>query len=44
MEMSRKFHFWYQILLKITIFEENGKKITSLVKKFLDSLQNTIMS
>ena len=26
MEMSQRIHFWYQILLKSTIFLENGKK------------------
>ena len=25
-EMSQRIHFWYQILLKLTIFWENGKK------------------
>ena len=26
MEMSQRIHFWYQILLKMQIFWENGKK------------------
>ena len=26
MEMSREIHFWYQILHKMLIFWENGKK------------------
>ena len=26
MEMTQSIHFWYQILLKITIFKKNGKK------------------
>ena len=26
MEMSQRIHFWYQILLKMLIFWENGKK------------------
>ena len=43
MEMS---HFWYQILPKLTIFfKENGKKKHFFgKKKFLDRLQNTILS
>ena len=38
MEMSQRIHIWYQILLKITIFWENGKKKQKkekLVKKNL---------
>ena len=35
-EMSQRIHFWYQILLKMVIFWENGKKKpTFLVKIFL---------
>ena len=34
MEMSQRIHFWYQILLKIMIFGENGKK-TLYGQKFL---------
>ena len=39
MEMSQRIYFWYQILLKITIFWENGKKSLFGKKKFLDSLK-----
>ena len=39
MEMSQRIHFWYQILPKIAIFWENGKKITFLAKKFCDKLK-----
>ena len=34
MEMSQRIHFWYQILLKMMIFWENGKK-TLFGQKFL---------
>ena len=44
MEMSQRIHFLHQMLLKMMIFWENGKKISILVKKFLDSLQKTILS
>ena len=47
MEMSQRIHIWYQILLKIMIFWENGnkKKEEKLVKKKnWESLQNTILS
>ena len=47
MEMSQRIHFWYHILLvllKITIFGENGKKSLFWLKKFLGSLQNTNLS
>ena len=27
MEMSQRLHFWYEILLKMVIFWENGKKL-----------------
>ena len=33
MEMSQRIHFWYQILLKMLIFWENGKKLFG--QKFL---------
>ena len=33
MEMSQGIHFWYQILIKITIFWENGKKNQFFGKK-----------
>ena len=36
MEMSQKIYFWYEILLKILIYLENGQKNTFLVKKFCD--------
>ena len=39
MEMSQKIHFWCQILLKMSIFWQNGKKSLFWFKKFLDSLQ-----
>ena len=39
MEMSQRIRFWYQILLKMVIFWENGKKITFLVKNFCDKLK-----
>ena len=42
MEMTQSIHFWYQILLKITIFKKMAQN-HSLVKKLLDSLQNTIL-
>ena len=35
MEMSQRIRFWYQILLKMLIFLENGKKSLFLVKFFL---------
>ena len=35
MEMSQKICYWYQILPKIVIFWENGKKITFGSKKKL---------
>ena len=35
MEMSHRIHFWYQILPKLLIFLENGKKITFFGKKKL---------
>ena len=44
MEMSQKIHFWYQILLKMMIFWENGKKNTFLVKNFCDKLTNIALS
>ena len=37
MEMSQGIHFWYQILLKMLIFWENGKN-HFLVKNFSDKL------
>ena len=44
-EMSQKIHFWHKILLKWRFLKKMAKKeITFLVKKFLDSLQNTILS
>ena len=43
-EMSQRIHFSYQILLKITIFWENGKNHFFGKKIFLDSLQNTVLS
>ena len=44
MEMSQRIHFWYQILLKMMIFWENGKKNTFLVKNFCDKLTKTALS
>ena len=35
MEMSQKIHFWYQILLKLMIFWENGKKTHFFGQKLL---------
>ena len=40
MEMSQRIHFWYQILLKMLIFWENGKKSLFLVTNFFDKLKN----
>ena len=37
MEMSQWIHFWYQILLKMMIFWENGKKPLFLSKIFVTS-------
>ena len=37
MEMSQKIHFWYQILLKMLIFLENGKKSLFWSKIFVTS-------
>ena len=34
-ETSHRIHFWYQILPKLLIFLENGKKITFFVKKIV---------
>ena len=34
MEMSQRIRFWYQILLKMLIFWENGKK--SQLKKYFE--------
>ena len=39
-EMSQRIHFWYQNLLKITIFWENGKKITFWLKKSWTAYKN----
>ena len=36
MEMSQRIHFWYQILLKMMIFEKMAKN-TFLVKNFVTS-------
>ena len=40
LEMSQKIRFWYQILPKIVIFWENGKKYFFLVKHSCDKLKN----
>ena len=37
MEMSQRIHFWYQILLKMMIFWENGKKPLFWSKMFVTS-------
>ena len=42
MEMTQSIHFWYQILLKITIFKKMAKYHFLVKRKLLDSLQNTI--
>ena len=44
MEMSQRIHFWYQIVLKIMFFWENGKKPLFLVKNFCDKLTETALS
>ena len=48
MEMSQRIHFWYQHLpilpLKIYNILEKMTKNHFLEKKFLDSLENTILS
>ena len=44
MEMSRRIRFWYQILPKMVIFWENGKKITFLAKKNCDKLKKITLS
>ena len=42
-EMSQKIHFWYQILLKMLIFLENGKKKQNYVgKRNCDKLEKII--
>ena len=37
MQMSQRIHFWYQILLKMLIFWENGKKSLFWSKIFVTS-------
>ena len=43
MKMSQRTHFWYQILLKMLLFKENGKK-HFLGKNFCDMLKKIILS
>ena len=38
MKMSQRIHFWYQILLKMLIFWENGKK-SLFAQFFCDKLK-----
>ena len=43
MEISQRIHFWYQILLKMLTFWENGKK-PLLSQKFLWQAKKIILS
>ena len=40
MEMSQRIHFWYQFLLKMLLFLENGKKTHFLGQKYLWQAKN----
>ena len=44
MEMSQKIRFWYQILLKMLIFWENGKKSLFFGQKFLWQANKIILN
>ena len=43
MEMSQRIHFWYQISLKMLIFEKMAKNMF-LIKNFCEAKKKNILS